>query len=182
MLELNFDPFPTLTTERLVLRRMSENDANEMFFLRSDKEVMKYIDREPAQSVDDAKAFIQMIDTLLDKNESINWAITVKEYPWLVGNICLWNVRKEHFRAELGYVLHPSWQGKGIMHEALKAVLEYGFNSMKLHSVDANINPANIASQKVLEKAGFVREAYFRENYYHDGKFLDSAIYSLLAP
>ena len=66
------------------------------------------------------------------------------------------------------------------MYEALCAIIEYGFNQMKLHSIEANINPDNIASQQLLEKAGFVREAYFRENYYFGGRFIDSAIYSLL--
>ncbi|MBP6649301.1 MAG: GNAT family N-acetyltransferase, partial [Bacteroidia bacterium] len=76
--------------------------------------------------------------------------------------------------------LHPDYQKQGIMAEALLKVLDYGFKTMKLHSVEANVNPENAGSINLLEKSGFVREAYFRENYYYDGKFLDSAIYSLL--
>ena len=68
------------------------------------------------------------------------------------------------------------------MDEAMKGVLQYGFETMKLHSVEANVNPGNNASTKVLEKNGFVKEAYFKENYYYNGKFIDSAIYSLLTP
>jgi [ribosomal protein S5]-alanine N-acetyltransferase len=82
----------------------------------------------------------------------------------------------------LGYVLHTAHQGKGIMAEALGAVLHYGFHTMKLHSAEANVNPENAASIRVLERQGFVREAYFRENYLFRGRFIDTAIYSLLAP
>ena len=91
-------------------------------------------------------------------------------------------MQKEHYRAEIGYVLHPAQQGKGIMDEAIKAVLQYGFETMKLHSVEANVNPANTNSMKLLEKNGFVKEAYFKENYYYNGKFIDSVIYSLITP
>jgi ribosomal-protein-alanine N-acetyltransferase len=73
-------------------------------------------------------------------------------------------------------------QGKGIMQEALSAVLNYGFELLKLHSVEANVNPNNVSSIKLLERNGFVREAYFKENYYYNNQFLDTAIYSLLTP
>jgi ribosomal-protein-alanine N-acetyltransferase len=60
--------------------------------------------------------------------------------------------------------------------------LKYGFNTVGLHSIEANIAPENIASARLLEKAGFVREAYFRENLFFNGRFLDTVIYSILAP
>jgi ribosomal-protein-alanine N-acetyltransferase len=68
------------------------------------------------------------------------------------------------------------------MSEALQAVINYGFTSIKLHSITANVNPNNQPSIRLLEKNGFVREGYYKENYYYNGKFLDSAIYSLLTP
>jgi ribosomal-protein-alanine N-acetyltransferase len=182
MLELNFNPFPVLTTERLVLRQMNEGDAQEMFFLRSDERVMKYLDRKPAQSVDEALAFIKMINTAIANNESINWAITLKGDSRIIGDICFWRIDGPNYRAEVGYRLHPEQHGKGIMNEALMAILDYGFNVMKLHSVEANTNPENQASIKLLERNGFVREGYFKENYFFDGKFLDSAVYSLVKP
>jgi ribosomal-protein-alanine N-acetyltransferase len=79
-------------------------------------------------------------------------------------------------------MLHTAYQGKGLMHEALSCVLDYGFSVMKLHSVEANVNPANEVSIKLLERSNFAREAYHKENFYYNGQFLDSAIYSLLTP
>jgi ribosomal-protein-alanine N-acetyltransferase len=78
--------------------------------------------------------------------------------------------------------LQPQQQQKGIMLEAMVAALDYGFSLMRLHSVVANVNPANEASKKLLEKNNFVKEAYFKEDYFFDGRFLDSAVYSLLTP
>ncbi|HYV95547.1 MAG TPA: GNAT family N-acetyltransferase [Chitinophagales bacterium] len=180
MLSVSFNPFPLLATERLLLRQVSTEDAEEMFQLRSDPRVMQYIDRPIAASVQDALEFIQKIENSLTNNDGINWGITLKDQRKLIGTIGFWRIMKEHYRAEIGYALLPQFQRKGIMQEAIAIVLDYGFNTMKLHSVEANVNPANTASIKFLEKNRFVREAYFKENYYWNGKFLDSIIYSLL--
>jgi [ribosomal protein S5]-alanine N-acetyltransferase len=182
MLSLNFNPFPLIQTDRLTLRQIMQTDVNEIFFLRSDKKVLEYLDRAPAATSDEAQLWIQKIYDLEKNNDAVTWAITVKPNEELTGTIAFWNITKEHYRAEIGYVLHPNNQGKGIMQEAMTAVLEYGFKIMKLHSVEANVNPANLSSIKLLERNNFVREGYFKENYFFDGKFSDSAIYSLLAP
>ncbi len=182
MLTLNFDPFPVLTTERLILRPISEKDASEIFFFRSDPDMMRYIDRQPATSIEQAVDWVKMIRSGIEKNENILWGLQLKNDNKLIGNITFWRIEKEHYRAEIGYMLHTAHQGKGLMKEAMTAALDYGFNTIKLHSVEANVNPANDASIKLLERTGFVREAYFRENYFFNGKFIDSAIYSLLAP
>jgi ribosomal-protein-alanine N-acetyltransferase len=182
MLTLNFSPFPELMTERLHLKQMTPEDAPALFEMRSDKQVMKYIGRPLAQTVDDAMALIQLVTDMLQTNEAITWGIYLKEGSLLKGTIGFWRIQKEHYRAEIGYLLHPSLQGKGLMQEALQPVLQYGFEVMKLHSIEANISPANVASIKLVEKNGFSREAYFKENYFHNGEFLDTVIYSLLTP
>jgi ribosomal-protein-alanine N-acetyltransferase len=92
----------------------------------------------------------------------------------------LWRMDKENHRAEIGYLLDPEYQGRGLAAEALHAVLIYGFKELKFHAVEANVDPMNEASKKLLLKAGFVQEGYFRESYYFDGRFLDSAIFGLL--
>jgi ribosomal-protein-alanine N-acetyltransferase len=182
MLEVNFSPFPELQTGRLVLRQITEEDADAIFFLRSDKNVMQYIDRPPAASVDDALELIKKIKDALAQNEGITWAVTLKGDNTLIGTIGYWRIEKEHHRAEIGYLLHPDQQGKGIMQEALSAVIDHGFKVMALHSIEANVNPGNTASIKLLERNKFLREAWFRENYYYNGRFLDSFIYSLITP
>jgi [ribosomal protein S5]-alanine N-acetyltransferase len=180
MLTPHFDPFPTIVTSRLLLREVTLADAAQLFYLRSDPAVLKYLDKEPEKSVDETIALINQVKKNKEDGDGILWGITLKDSDIIVGTICYWRMQKEHFRAEIGYALHPAQQGKGIMDEAIKAVLQYGFESIQLHSVEANVNPANEASRKLLERNGFIKEAYFRENYYYNGQFLDSVIYSLI--
>ncbi len=179
MLKIDFRPFPLITTERLLLRQLVPGDAEDLHDLRSNKRVRKYLDR-PKESLAEVRYFMERLDKAWADNQSIIWAITPKKGHRLIGAICYFNISTEHHRAEIGYMLLPTYQGKGIMSEALNAVVKYGFETMKLHSMEANVNPANEASIKLLERRGFVREAYFRQNYFFEGKFLDSAIYSLL--
>ena len=105
----------------------------------------------------------------------------LKNESKLIGSIGLWRTVPEHHYAEIGYSLLNEYQRKGLMYEAMIASLKYGFNEMQLHRVEANINPLNIPSRAILEKAGFVKEAHFVENYYYNGYYTDSAIYSLLS-
>ena len=179
-LELNFTPFPELKTERLVLRRMLMEDAQALFEMRSDERVMQFLDRPRAKTIADAENLIRLIDHDIDSNIGITWGVSLHGTSRLIGTMGFWNITKAHFRAEIGYLLHPDFQGKGLMMEAAKKTIDFGFREMGLHSIEANINPNNLRSAKMLEKCGFVKEAHFRENYYYDGKFLDSVIYSLL--
>jgi ribosomal-protein-alanine N-acetyltransferase len=180
MLNINFTPFPNLETEYLYLRRVVEKDVNEIFALRSNKETMKYIPKLLVKTKEDARAHIAMIDEKIENNEGINWAITLKNEPKLIGLIGHYRIKPEHFRAEIGYMLLPEYHGKGIITEAIKETVKYGFEIMKLHSIEAVIDPENLASEKVLLKSGFIKEAHFKEKEYYEGRFLDSVIYSIL--
>ena len=180
MLAINFTPFPILETERLLLRRITENDVNEIFALRSDPETMKYIPRPLVKSVDEAVEHIAIIDSKIINNEGINWAITFKDSTKLIGIIGHYKIKSEHFRAEIGYMLLPKYNGKGIITEAVKEVVKYGFNEMKLHSIEALIDPDNFKSERVLQKCSFVKEAHLKENEFYEGRFLDTVIYSIL--
>ena len=179
-MQFHFDPFPVLTSPRLRLRKIESFDAGEIFAFRSDPAVMKYIDRPLMRDLEEANIFIQKINSDLHTNSGITWGITLKEDNKLVGAIGFWKMDPENFRAEIGYMLRADLRGKGFTQEALSVVLQFGFAVLNLHSVEANANPANEASIKLLEKNGFAREGYFRENYFFDGRFLDSAVYSLI--
>jgi ribosomal-protein-alanine N-acetyltransferase len=183
MLEPNFSPFPELTTARLLLRQLVISDAWAVQPLRSNKEVMKYINRPLTLTVEDAEKWIGIVIDALAKNEGITWCICLKERPLEhIGTIGLWRIEKDNYRAEIGYMLTPSLHGKGIMYEAIKKVVEYGFSNMKLHSIEGRIDPRNIASGNLLQKSGFVKEAHFKEAYYMRGSFVDTAVYSILNP
>lgn len=182
MLSVNFTPFPTLSTERLVLRQMNEADAEALFLLRSNPEIMRFIPRPIAQSVTDSVQLIQTLAEASSRNESITWGICQKNDQTVIGTIGYVRMAKEHHRAEVGYLLHTGYQGRGIMHEALTEVVRYGFEEMRLHSIEAIIHPQNSASAHVLERAGFIQEAHFKENQFYGGQFQDSIHYARLTP
>jgi len=128
----------------------------------------------------DAEAHLIMVLERIANNEMIEWAICFKESDQLIGSVGFYRMAKEHYRSEVGYMLHKNHWRKGIMDEALKAVLAYGFGQLRLHQIEAIIDKDNIASEKLLLKNKFVKEAHFKENYFFEGKFLDSVHYTLL--
>ncbi len=179
-LQIYFDPFPELTTKRLRLRFLDLEDAADYFEIRSDEQVMKYLARPKAQTIEDVIQVIKRVHDSIQKNTGICWAICLKEDPKIIGTIGFYRSQLEHFRTEIGYEMRPEYWGKGIMSEAMRAVLDYVFHKLNFHSVEANIDPINKKSSGILERNHFLKEAHFRENYYFNGKFTDSAIYSLL--
>ncbi|MCX6172018.1 MAG: GNAT family N-acetyltransferase [Flavobacterium sp.] len=180
MLEFNFQPFQNLETKRLFLRRIDENDVAEVLALRGNPQIMKYIPRPLAKTEEDALAHIIMINEKIETNTGINWGITVKGNPKIIGIIGHYRIQPENHRAEIGYMSLPEYNGKGYITEAIKVVVEYGFEQMNLHSIEAIIDPENIASERVLQKNGFIKEAHILENELWEGKFWDTVIYSLL--
>jgi len=143
---------------------------------------MEHISRPLAKSVEDAESFIRKITKGINQNQLVYWGITLKVDDSLIGTVCLWNISTENHRAELGYELMPEFQGQGLMQEALTRVIDYAFKTLRFHTLEANVNPDNKKSVKLLEKNDFAREAYFKENYFYEGEFLDTLIYSKINP
>jgi len=182
MLKLSFTVFPKLETDRLILREHTLADAGSWFELRHNPEVMRYIDRHSPKDIAEVKDYIEGLIAGFEQGESMGWAIALKENPaQMIGNVVFWRMDFPNYRAEIGYLIAPAHWRKGLVSEALTAVITFAFEEMRLHSIEANINPQNEASRRLLLKHGFVKEAYFKEDYYFNGKFLDSEIYSLIS-
>lgn len=180
MLPINFHPFKNLETDRLVLRRLVESDYPEIMELLGNAATMKYIPRPLVTTKEEALQHFKMIDDKIENNEGINWAITLKGNPKMIGIIGHYRIQPEHYRCEIGYMILPQFNGKGITTEAVKVVLEFGFDALQMHSIEAVISPENKASERVLQKSGFVKEAHFIENEFAQGRFIDTVIYSIL--
>ena len=180
MITLNFNPFPEIETKRLFLRRLTVEDAPEVLALRSNPITMQYVPRPLCKDFDGAIEHINLINSNIDKNTGINWAITIKGEPKMIGIIGHYKISCENFRSEIGYMILPEHNGKGYVTEAVNAMLDYGFNILNLHSIEAIIDPNNRGSERVLQKNSFVKEAHLVENEFYDGKFLDNIIYSIL--
>ncbi|HEX8331072.1 MAG TPA: GNAT family N-acetyltransferase [Segetibacter sp.] len=150
-----FTPFPVLKTERLTLRQLISSDDKEIFALRSDDNVNKYLGRKPSTSIDDAKNFIQTINENIKRNDSVYWAITFNGTDKLIGTICLFDFSDDNSKAEIGYELLPGFQGKGIMQEATSKVIDFGIQQIGLKSIEAYTHSENQSSTRLLEKFNF---------------------------
>ena len=175
-----FETFPELESERLLFREIKLSDAKELFLIRSNDKVMKFMDTKRLESLEDSEKLIRSINESFKNKSGINWAIIEKSSNKMVGYFGFWRIIPEHCRAEIGYALNPKYWENGFMTETLKTLIKFGFDKINFHSIEANVNPGNISSIKLLEKIGFKKEAYFKENFLFNGKFLDSIIYSLL--
>lgn len=161
----NFTAFPVLKTERLTLRQLISSDDKDIFALRSNDNVNQYLERKPAKSIDDAKNFIQAINENIQRNESIYWAITLNGTGKLIGTICLFDFSSDNLKAEIGYELLPAFQGKGIMQEAASSVIDFGFQHIGLHSIEAYTHSENQHSTRLLEKLNFKRHSAGDDNF-----------------
>lgn len=155
MVNRTFTPFPILKTERLTLRQLVINDEQKIFTLRSDSEINKYLDRQIANTIDDAKNFINTVNENISKNNSLYWAITFNDNNILVGTVCLFSFSDENDKCEIGYELLPGFQGQGIMNEAVEKVIDYAFNTIKVQKIEAFLHRDNQSSIKLLEKFSF---------------------------
>jgi ribosomal-protein-alanine N-acetyltransferase len=182
MPDINFQPFPVLYTDRLVLREIVEADTPAVFEIRSNPSLMRYVPRPMARNHSDALEVVNMIAGRLVTKEGINWGICLKDDPTVIGIIGYVRIWPERFRAEIGYILHGDFHGKGVMQEALLEAIRYGFEDMGLHSIEAVVNPENKASSAILLRNGFSLSGFFKDLIYFDGKFIDANIYSLIDP
>ena len=155
MLNGTFTPFPILTTERLTLRQLVLNDEQEIFTLRSDSEINKYLDRQISNTIDDARNFINKVNENINKSDSLYWAITLRDKNILAGTICLLSFSDENDKCEIGYELLTNFQGQGIMKEAVAKVIDYAFNTIKVKKIEAFLHKDNLSSIKLLEKFSF---------------------------
>jgi len=169
----------TIDTPRLTLRPLSVQDAEPLLAIFSDADVMRYWNTPPWSSTDDAHTFINTHHAAMSQGEWVTLGIFTKEDE-LIGKCMLFNYDSESRRAELGFGIAKSAWGKGYIQEAGKALIEFGFTTMNLRRLEAEIDPQNSASGKALEKMGFIKEGLLRERWEINGVISDSGLYGLL--
>lgn len=154
-----------LQTERLQLREINEVHVEDILKIRSNEVINRFVKRNSPKNNYDALQFILTIKEKTRNNQTFYWGISLKDHLNLIGTICLWNFSEDRKTAEVGYELLPDYHGKGLMSEALKAVIEFGFNELNLHEIFAFTNRFNENSKKLLLRYSFVPE----ENRKDDG-------------
>ena len=132
-------------------------------------------------SITETEELINDIDTSFKAKTGINWVICLKEKKTPIGYAGVWKIINEHFKGEIGYALNSNYCGNGYMTEALRQIIKFSFNELCLHRLEANVDPNNSNSLKLLMKFNFKKEAFLREDYFINGKFTNSIILSKLA-
>ena len=178
-----FGEFSILETERLILRPITLDDA--AFWIRnfSDPDVVELTAFEPPRTIETAREEIAThCLKIFAENTGIRWGIAMKGSNQLIGTAGYYGWEKERgYHASLGYDLLREHRGKGVMSEALTAIISYGFEIMKLHRIQVMIDPRNEASIRLVERLGFTREGVLREDQYFRGQFQDDVVYSILS-
>jgi ribosomal-protein-alanine N-acetyltransferase len=161
MHKLDFSNFPVLFTDRLKIRQLVPEDAHQIAIIRSNDIVNQFLNRPKTTSIQEATEFINDINKKIGNNESVYWAISMKNNDTLIGTTCLFNFDPEKEKAEIGYELHPDFHGKGIMNEVISATIHYGFTALNLTTIVALTKPGNTSSIRLLEKNRFVSDKDF---------------------
>lgn len=172
---------PTLTTPRLVLRALRVDDAVALFDIFRDDETMRYWSTPPHSAL---AVTLKMVTEIITRNISgagMEWAITTAGSDVAIGKIGHWQWQRKHSRSEVGFILRRDQWRRGLGTEALRAVVAYGFATLGLNSVEAQLDAANTASARTLERVGFRREGCTRQSYFDGHRYGDTLIYGLLA-
>jgi RimJ/RimL family protein N-acetyltransferase len=157
-------------------------DVPQLYTQFSDPKVMRYWSRPPLMRIEEAQTLFDELDRGVRSGEFAQWAIARRSDDLMIGSCALFAHQQVHRRAAIGYALASAHWGQGFAREALSLVLDHAFNILELHRLEADVDPRNTASTRLLEKLGFVREGVLRERWQVSGEIQDSAIYALLAP
>lgn len=179
---MDWDRLPTISSSRLLLRWISEEEVDALYAIFSNPEVMRYWSTRALGDRNAASELLKEIHEGFRNRSLLKWGIARRLDDTLVGTTTLYNLDFNNRRAEMGYALGRAHWGNGYMQEALKSLLTYAFEVLDLHRIEADVDPRNVASIRTLERLGFQREGYLRERWQVDGEIQDALFYGLLRP
>ena len=175
-----YGDLPIIETERLLLRKITFNDADDIYEYTSDQLVSQYVTWDHHETIMDTKGFIHFVNQQYTLKKLAPWGIEYKDNGKLIGTIDFVSWQPKHFTAEIGYVITRAYWGKGMTTEATKALIDFGFTKMNVVRIQARCMIENIGSQRVMEKCGMSFEGIIRKAIFSKGKQHDLKLYSIL--
>ena len=166
-----FSHIPTLETERLILRGMRVSDAEDMYDYAKRPSVTQYLTWNPHTDPAETREYLTYVGQRYRTGDFYDWAVVDKETGRMIGTCGFTSFSCPNDSAEIGYVLHPAYQGKGLATEAVRRVLEFGFVDLGLHRIEAHFMEGNDASRRLMERVGMTFEGYARESMRIKGRF-----------
>ena len=171
---------PELETKRLILRQLRRSDVPDLYTIFSDPAVTRYWSTGPLATLEDADALYDDIENGRESNQFFQWGIALKDTDVVVGTVTLFAWNPEHRRAELGFALASRVWNRGYGSEAVRSIVTFAFRELSLHRLEADTDPRNVASLRILEGLGFREEGYMRERYHMNGEPQDAVLIALL--
>ena len=178
-----YDPYgymPELDTPRLRLRKLTMRDAQDIFDYSRDPQVEKHVLWDAHRSVGESRAYLRYMLRKYRMGEPASWGIELKSTGRIIGTIGYMWIQSENAAAEVGYSLSRAYWGQGIMTEALREVIRYGFLGLRLNRIEAQHETGNPASGAVMRKCGMAKEGTLRQRLFNKGKYVDVDMYSIL--
>ena len=177
---MDSNSLPIITTPRLVMRWVSEDDIDALYEIFSDPEVTRYWSSAAFANREAAVTMQRKIAEDNLKDSVWKWGLALRDTNKLIGTVTLFNLSLSNGRAEIGYAMARAYWGKGYMNEALKAMIVHAFDVVKLRRLEADVDPRNTGSVRTLERLGFQREGFLRERWHVEGEIQDAFFYGLL--
>ena len=166
-----FSHIPTLETDRLILRGMRVSDAEDMYVYAKRPSVTQYLTWNPHTDPAETREYLTYVGQRYRTGDFYDWAVVDKESGRMIGTCGFTSFNCPHDCAEIGYVLNPDYQGRGLATEAVRRVLEFGFDELGLHRIEAHFMEGNNASRRLMERVGMTFEGYARESMRIKGRF-----------
>ena len=180
-MSFDFSEFPILETDRLILRRIVPDDIEDWLAILQNEDVRRYlVDMEDNTVFDDVREIIGWADSIYREQTGIRWAITVKPDTTMIGSCGFHVYRAENRSLEIGYELSRNYWRRGIMTEALAAVLAFCFEQLNVHRIEADVTAGNVASAELLKSLGFIHEGTWRDKVHIRGRFFSLWQFGLL--
>ena len=179
----NFDMLtymPDLDTPRLVLRKLTMRDAPDIFHYSKDPEVARHVLWDAHRSIGDSRAYLRWMLRRYRGHEPASWGIELRETGEIIGTIGFMWIQEDNAAAEVGYSLSREYWNRGLMTEALRAVIHYGFDHLSLNRIEAQHETTNPASGAVMRKCLMQKEGTLRSRLYNKGKYVDVDLYAIL--
>ena len=167
-----FSKMPVLQTERLTLRKLTPRDAQDMFDYAHRADVTRYLTWSPHPDVRYSREYLEYLQGRYAGGMYYDWGVIDRSTGKMIGTCGFTSFNCTHDKAEIGYVLHPDYWGKGLAAEAVKKILDFGFEKLRLHRIEAKFMKENARSFRVMEKVGMTFEGYEREAMFIKGRYV----------
>ncbi len=180
---MNLDSYtymPELNTPRLRLRKLTMQDSADIFRYSCDVQVARHVLWDAHRTIGDSRAYLRYMLRRYRQHDPASWGIEHRADGRIIGTIGFMWIQSDNSAAEVGYSLAREYWNQGLMTEALKAVIDYGFGRMNLNRIEAQHETANPASGAVMRKCGMQREGTLRERLYNKGRYVDVELYAIL--